>query len=760
MIIIDRSSSAVIRSTGRRPLALWLASAMAPFLLSCASPEPRPLDAEFRLTQPVSDMESLQAVAAEGAGAPEADAEVPVVRYRGNDRQVNIPPVREPIRLLGKDVSLNFEQAPLEEVVHAVLGDILELDYIVDGPIKGQVTLRTRTPIPRDQLLKVLESLLQANGMLLIRGSDDRFLITGSQRASQLQPSVSNPNNPDAGFSTIVVPLRFISASNMAEILKPVAPESAFVRIDNTRNLLMLAGTRGQLDGWLDMVRTFDVDLLKGMSMGMFPLVNSNVEDIGTALAELLGAGGKDGGGSLGQLVRVIPVKRLNSLLIVTPRAHYLDSIETWIKRLDSAPDSSYEKRLYVYAVQNTSAAHLAELLTKIYTDTGGGVVTASRTTVTGVADNSVAPGLAMESLGGGGTGSGGLGNGGLGGGGGSIGGGFEAGDVNRGFGSAGGERSGPTVAALKMADAIGGNMASAMSEVRVVADEENNSLMIHATGRQYRTIQAALEKLDRVATQVIIEASILEVSLTDDLRYGLEWTFKNGLGSDYDGVGVLANAASGPGGLFPGFNYTITNSIGDISAVLNALGEASLLNVISTPSVMVLDNHTAQIHVGEQVPVSMGQSVVVGGAAVERIVYRDTGVKLMVKPSVNAGGLITMDVQQSVTDIGEIETSTGERKFLNRDIASRVAVRSNESVVLGGLIRERGATGSSGLPGLHKIPVFGALFGSKAEENSRTELLVIITPRAIYNETELRQVSEEMRSQIRHMELLELPPD
>ncbi len=342
---------------------------------------------------------------------------------------------------------------------------------------------------------------------------------------------------------------------------------------------------------------------------------------------------------------------------------------------------------------------------------------------------------------------------------GGGIGGGFDANDVNRGFGAAsGGGGAGATVAALKMADAIGGNMASAMSDVRVVADEENNSLMIQATGRQYRTIQAALEKLDRVATQVIIEASILEVSLTDDLRYGLEWTFKNGIGSNYDGVGVLASAASGPAGLFPGFNYTVTNSVGDISAVLNALGEASLLNVISTPSVMVLDNHTAQIHVGEQVPVSMGQSVVVGGAAVERIVYRDTGVKLMVKPSVNAGGLITMDVQQSVTDIGEIEVSTGERKFLNRDIASRVAVRSNESVVLGGLIRERGASGSSGLPGLHKIPVLGALFGTKQEENSRTELLVIITPRAIYNEDELRQVSDEMRSRIRYMELLEPP--
>jgi general secretion pathway protein D len=734
---------------------------LVPVLLSCATNEPEPIDNEFTLIQPVADMSALQATAAEGArpgagSAGDTDQPVPSVQYRGNDRQVNVPAVQEAVRLLGDDVSLNFEEAPLAEVVHAVLGDILELDYIVDGPIKGQVTLRTRTPIPRDQLLKVLESLLQANDMLLLRRPDDRFLISGSARAAQLQPSVANPNNPGAGYSTIIVPLRFISASNMAEILQPVAPESAFVRIDNNRNLLMLAGTRAQLDGWLDMIRTFDVDLLKGMSVGLYPLVNSNVEDIGEALAGLLGSGGEDGQGGMGQLVRVIPVKRLNSLLVVTPRAHYLDSVETWIKRLDSAPDSSYEKRLYVYDVQNTSARHLAELLTKIYTDTGaGGVVTASRTTTTGIADNSVAPGMAMESLSGGGGGGGGGGLGGISG----SAGGLDASDLNRGFGAAA-SGTATSVAALKVAEAIGGDLASTMSDVRVVADEDNNALMIHATGRQYRTIQAALERLDVVATQVIIEASILEVSLTDDLRYGLEWTFKNGLGSDYDGVGVFASAASGPAGLFPGFNYTVTNSVGDISAVLNALGEASLLNVISTPSVMVLDNHTASIHVGEQVPVSMGQSVSDGGTATERIVYRDTGVKLMVKPSVNAGGLVTMDVRQSVTDIGEIEASTGERKFLNRDIVSRVAVRSNESVVLGGLIRERGATGSAGLPGLHKLPIVGALFGTKNEENSRTELLVIITPRAIYNESELRDVSAEMRSQIRYMELLELAPD
>jgi general secretion pathway protein D len=308
------------------------------------------------------------------------------------------------------------------------------------------------------------------------------------------------------------------------------------------------------------------------------------------------------------------------------------------------------------------------------------------------------------------------------------------------------------------MAELGGG--ASSLENVRVVADEDNNALMIHATGKQYDLIKTALEQLDVVATQVIIEASILEVSLTDELRYGLEWSFNNNIGDDYDGVGVLAAAAGGPTAIAPGFSYAITNSVGDIKAVLNTLSEESLINVISTPSVMVLDNHTAYIHVGDQVPTFDQQTESDGGRITQSVVYKDTGVKLTVMPSVNAGGLVTMDIEQSVTDVGPIDAATGQRAFNERNIMSRVAVRSNESVVLGGLIRENASNTESGIPFLHQLPILGPLFGSTAKDDRRTELLVIITPRALYSESELRQVSDEMRSQIRHMELIDLPSE
>jgi len=362
-----------------------------------------------------------------------------------------------------------------------------------------------------------------------------------------------------------------------------------------------------------------------------------------------------------------------------------------------------------------------------------------------GFADRSgVAPGMARESIGSsGGSGFGSQGESSIGSAEGSQ------------FGFSDGD-SGGSISTVTMA---GGEDNPLFGNVRVVADEENNSLMIYSTGLQFRLIKTALDQLDVEATQVLIEASILEVTLTDKMRYGLEWTFNNSLGDGYNGTGLLTEGASEIlSATVPGFSYAVADSAGNINAVLNALAEDNLINVISSPSVMVLDNHDAYIHVGDQVPIFSATTTTDGGVQTQSVEYKDTGVQLNVRPSVNAGGLVTMQIEQSVTDVGSIDAATGQRAFLERSIMSRVAVRSDESVVLGGLIRENATNTESGIPLLYKLPVLGPLFGTTDKEDRRTELLVIITPKAIYNEEDLRKVSDEMRSQIRHMELIELP--
>lgn len=650
--------------------------------------------------------------------------------FRGTDEVIRMPTPQQPVQLFGDAVSLNFEQAPLTEVIHAIMGDILELDYVVEHPIEGEVTVRTRTPVPRDQLIGILESLLQANKALMVRDRDGRFFISASGQMSKLKPSVAASSSGSVGFSTIVVPLQYISASNMAEILRPVAEEEAFVRVDNLRNLLMLAGTRAQLEGWQDIITTFDVDLLKGMSVGIFPIENSSMEDIEAALSSLLGNDGGGGGGGddvaegmagIGSMVRIIPVTRLNSIMVVSPRAHYLERIKVWIERLDQAPDANFEQRLYVYPVQNTSAEHLANLISTIFSDGGGGGGSTSKA--------GVAPGLTPERV------------------------------------SSSGGANGDAESEMKIGSSLSNDSAAPTGKtvnvggVRVVADEQNNALLIYATGKEYRKIEAALARLDVAATQVIIEASIIEVTLTDKLQYGLEWSFNINLANGYDSIGkLLGGAAQAPRAKAPGFSYTVTDNSGDVRAVLNALADENLLNVISSPSVMVLDNQTAEIQVGEQVPVTTGSAVTDGGVVTNSIQYKDTGVNLSVTPSVNAGGMVTMDVDQSVTDVGAINPGQdNNRSFLERRITSRVAVRSSESVVLGGLIRENKSDGSSGVPILHDLPYIGALFGNKAKDNNRTELLVVITPRVIYSDSDLREVSRQMRSQMQGLELIDV---
>ena len=695
------------------------------------------IDADEPLVQSASSL-------AKGEIEPDEVVDAEAIKYRGNDQVVGLPPARDPIRFVGDAVALSFENAPLSEVTHAILSDVLGLDYLVDGPIPGEVTLRTRTPIERDQLLSVLESLLKANNVLLIRGRDNRFIVSSSQAAAQLVPRVVSRDEQVAGYSTMVIPLQYISAGGMAEILKPLAEEKALVRVDNTRNLLMLAGTQAQLSGWLEIIETFDVDMLEGMSVGLFPLQYSGVEELVEALNQLLTeASAEEGAGGLTDIIRVMPFVRLNSVMVITPRAHYLDRMETWIERLDRAPENGAEKRLYVYPVQNTTASRLAMLLTSIYS--GGAQSGGGRS----VLDNrNTAPGMNRESIGGGN----------------SVGGAGRNGNNNNrrtGSGSRGGNGGGTTVSALQL-DPGNSDGNGEAAEVRVVADEENNSLMIYSTGMQYKTIKAAVEKLDVPPTQVLIEASIVEVSLNDQLKYGLEWTFNNQIGgSDYSGIGAISDGefnvagAEGPVAQFAqGFSYAVSNGV-DYVAVLNALATESLVNVISTPSVMVLDNNVATINVGDQVPINSGATITNGGNTIQNISYKDTGVQLTVRPSVNAGGLVTLDVLQTVTDVGQIDV-TGNRRFLERSIESRVAVRSGESVVLGGLIRENAANNENGVPWFHKAPIIGPLFGTTEKTRDRTELLVILTPRALYNDEELRQASDEMRDQIRNFELIE----
>lgn len=678
---------------------------------------------------------------------------------RGNDKVLG--PAKAGPALDGPPITFNFEDAPITEVVRTILGDILRVDYALHPPLSGAVTLSTRQPVPPDQAVFLLESALFANGLAMARDARGTYHVGRPDALRHLGSAVrqagSGPLPPGSG--AIVVPLQYIGAAEMATILRPMVPGDAILRVDNVRNLLVLGGNRTQAEAWLEMIATFDIDLLKGMSVGVFPLKYASIKEVEAAL-RLMSPGGAAAapaatapattpatpgaataaqpavslseGNPLFGALRIMPIERLNSILVVTPRASYLDEARRWIERLDRPSDNSAEPQLFVYSVQNGNARHLATVLSGIF----GGQATAGAPGTTGVA-----PGLGQASatsLLGGNTGL------------------LGANTAASGLGMRVGNQTSNFTTQLNRPSTQGVAQAPVVANlgsVRIMADEINNAVLVWGPRTEYNKIEATLKRLDLPPTQVLIEASIIEVTLSDDLSYGLQWAFSDSRTSTkYTGSGVLSGVAGGVlGGPTAGFSYSLSNPLGQVRAVLNALAAKSLVKVISSPSLMVLDNHTASISVGNQQPVKAGESTSTEGTIRStNIQYKDTGVNLVVTPSVNAGNIVTMQVDQTVTDVGAVDDATGQRAFLQRQIGSKVAVRSGETLVLGGLIRDNNTTGKSGIPLLQDVPVVGNLFSTNTVAAARTELLVVITPRVVRSDQEMRDVSTELRERMR----------
>ena len=654
--------------------------------------------------------------------------------YPGTDRVVDLPKARlSPTAQGGEGVMLNFERAPLVDVIHTILGDVLKVPYSIDPNVKGEVVLHTSQPTPLADLPSVLDTVLLANGAVL-RIDDTGFYRVGLADTMKNLPPSLRSNSNKTGQAITIVPLRYIGAQDMADILKPVAAPEAFMRIDTTRNLLVMIGTQNQSQAWMELVKTFDVDFMRSMSVGIFPLEYGDVKEVAKAIEMLVSNDPKTTGG----IVRVMPIEKLNSLFVVTPRKHYLEQIKQWIGRLDQAPDNALEPSLYVYPVQNGDANRMAKTLGNLFGSGSSASQGTSGTTAPGLGGSAISGTSGSTS----GTSSSdsSLSTQGA-----------TSGSSTGSNASLGGGAGGATGSTGNSAQ----NTTSAVSigkNIRVVADEDNNTLLIYAPRREYRRIENAIRQLDVAPLQVLIEASIVEVTLTDKFQFGLQWYFTNGFGgslSGQNGEGGFANTAPlAP--VIPGFNYTVTDATGSIRAVLNMLSSETSLKVVSSPSMLVLDNQKAEMQVGAQVPILTSATLPQPGILpTQSFEYKDTGVLLTVTPRINAGNMVTLDVLQKVTDVGPIDTATKQRSFLQRSMKSRISVASGDTAILGGLIRDNKDNSRNGIPLLVDIPVLGYLFGTTEKNKDRTELVVLLTPRVMENMTQTQQITEEIRSKL-----------
>ena len=606
------------------------------------------------------------------------------------------------------DIKLNFQNANLLEVIKVILGDMLGVTYVVDPGVQGAVSMQTTKPLSRDDMIPTLELLLRMNdAALVIEDGIYRIMplalaLTGAGAPQLGDATTSLP----PGYTVRIVPLRYVAAEEMAQILEPfVADTNQLVRIDSKRNLLILAADGNKMDRLLETIHVFDVDRMAGMSVAMFTPDFVDAKTLAEELDKLLA---NPETGLMAGLVRFIVVERLNGLMVVTPRSEYLSQLREWVERLDR-DNGAVGRRLFIYRVQNGKATELAETLSTLFKPKAQSDVPAAE----------LAPGLDAEVVG------------------------DVEGDV----------AAEPPPRALELAasDANGLSIGE-NADVRIIADEPNNALLILASTIEYRQILSALKQLDISPMQVLVEVTIAEVSLTDNLQYGVEWFFNNTVGSSLTGFGLLDLGTSGLAGVVPGFSYALKGGDGTVNAVINLLSSESNLSIVSSPTLLVLNNQEATIQVGDEVPVAtqQQQSTATNANIINSIEYRETGVQLKVKPRINSGGLVIMEVEQETSLVpatNNVDPLTP--RIQTRKISSTVAVNSGDTIILGGLIEDNRDLSESGVPELHKVPLFGNLFGATSDKQDRTELLVLITPRAISHRNAALQVTEEFRRKL-----------
>lgn len=600
----------------------------------------------------------------------------------------------------GEEVMLNFDGADLREVVKIVLVDIMHESYLIDPRVQGVVNIHSSHPVKRSALVPTLEAVLRMNGASLVRESDGVFHVNPFATATKgaLTPQVGGMNKPlPPGYSVQIVPLKYISAREMVKILEPFTPEGGIVRVDDVRNMLFLGGNARELRHLMETIDIFDVDWIAGMSVGLFTLKSVDVK---TAFSEVEKILGDKGQGALAGVLRIIPIERLNALLVVTPQPKYLEQARVWIERLDRSGATDGGAQLYVYQVQNGDAVKMATLLGQAF----------GKQTSQSAPPPSLAPGLNPAEI----------------------------------------KSSGPAVGGTQSGGAEGVTV-SVGGATKIIADKENNALLILATPSEHEIITNAIRKLDVVPRQVLIEVTIAEVTLSDEFSFGLEWYFNN----NTKGKGFLDTGAAGITQLSPGFSYAWLDAAGSIKAVLNALAANSKLNIISSPHVMVSDNHTAKIQVGDRVPtVSQTQATAIAttgtAGVISSIQYLDTGIMLSVTPHINAGGLVTMEISQEVSNAAKTVTSGIDSPTISkRSAQSTVTVQAGETMVLGGLISDKKSNANSGLPFLSEIPVLGALFGAQNVKDDRTELVMMITPKLVSNSQQAREITDEFRKKV-----------
>jgi general secretion pathway protein D len=639
------------------------------------------------------------------------------------------------------DISLDFADTDIRTVVDQVLGNILHQNYTIDSSVSGTVTLHTVNPLARTSLISVLQTLLAQNHAVLVQTGGFYRVMPADQAAAS--PELAG--DPALGGGA-VIPLRYADAEQLADVLQPYVASGGRITVDPNQNAILVAGDPETRQALESLIQAFDVDELAGQSYELFPVTSGDAKDFAAALSGALGKSASNSGRS--GPITVVPLERIDAVLVIARTKSFLFDAQRVYDVINQVQRETL-RSWRVYYLQNGRANDAAYVLQQAFTPddvTAQPTAQASGQSVSGLAESNAGLATGGSSVGGI-TGLGGTdGIGGV-------------------VGSSVTNAPGVTIPST-IPSAAAYNQSSAGAEallgplstdsgnttvdaIRIIPDNQNNSLLIYGTAAENDEIDAMLSKIDISPVEVRIDATIAEVDLDNALQYGTQFFFKSG-----DINAVLSTASTAAlNTSFPGF---VLSGEGSDAAPLaiSALQSVTKVNILSSPELMVLDGQSASLQVGDLVPYlsQTSQSTITSTSqVVNSIDYRETGVILQVTPHVGSNGLVTLDVAQEVSGVESGVTTAGidSPSFSERAVTSRVSIADGQTIGLAGLISDNDSHGNSGIPFLKNIPLLGALVSSQSNSRSRTELLVLITPHVIRTQNDADALTADLREEL-----------
>jgi general secretion pathway protein D len=684
-------------------------------------------------------------------------------------------------RQLTNNGAFMMPNASLTEMI-ALLAERLKINYILDPGVKGTVSLFTYGEVKPVEYMALLETILRVNGAAMVKVGDT-YRIVPVNRINQLPLSPMVNSDPktlpdDERMVMNLIFLKYATAGEIQNLVKPFLGEGAFVSVYEPANLLLIEDNARSMKRTMDLIALFDSDQFAGQRVRLFEVENSRPSDLQKELDMVFKAyslSDKAAGS-----VKFIPVDRINTIIAVAPNPGIFTQVENWIGKLDIAVKASAGSvNSYVYRLKYGRADTVAMAIMALYSGNPFAMMAMSAMMNQTSGAGGMGGGLGTGGMAGGGQygngqtgGMGGMGGMGafsmmmMGGGGGT--------GYGQGMGLYGnqvipqsmspmaagiGGTQNPNGAADLTGSYLGGGAAGGQGNQRmphIIPNPFDNTVLIQGTPQEYEQILGLLRQLDIPPRQVLIDAKIYEVDLSGAFAAGVTAYLEKKDSGTGGAAARILNVATGAGGVALTTGALVLRSH-ELLAAVTASETSSRTRVISAPSIIATDSIAASLNVGDQVPVLTSQAV--GGVQsggnslfTNTVSSQSTGVTLNITARVNSSGIVTMIINQNVSSPQPPSASSSIQSpsFSNRSFSTQVTVQDGDTVAIGGIIQESNLLSSAGVPFLHKLPIVGSLFGAQSITKSRTELVVFLTPRVIYDTNQMVEAADEIRSNMK----------